>query len=262
MSEPLLRLTGIAKAFDRGGERVAAVVDADLDVEAGESVALVGESGSGKSTLARIALGLIPPDKGKVFLQGRCLAEMTPAAFAEARTAMQPIFQDPGQSFNPRRTVGDALAQALWRAPREQRRARSLDLLERVGLRPAETMLARHPHELSGGQKQRLAVARAAAMAPRLIVADEPLSGADVSIRGQMLNLLSELQKDGVAFLMITHDISVARAFADRVAVMHRGLIVESGPAAIVLERPEHDYTKRLIAAVPRLDRFGASRTV
>ena len=172
MSEPLLRLTGIAKAFDRGGERVAAVVDADLDVEAGESVALVGESGSGKSTLARIALGLIPPDKGKVFLQGRCLAEMTPAAFAEARTAMQPIFQDPGQSFNPRRTVGDALAQALWRAPREQRRARSLDLLERVGLRPAETMLARHPHELSGGQKQRLAVARAAAMVSATVSAE------------------------------------------------------------------------------------------
>jgi ABC-type glutathione transport system ATPase component len=256
MSEPLLRLTGIAKTFHRGGERVTAVVDADLHVDANESVALVGESGSGKSTLARIALGLMAPDKGKVFLEGRCLAEMKPAAFAEARTAMQPIFQDPGQSFNPRRSVGEALAQALWRAPREQRRPRSLELLNRVGLRPAETMLARYPHELSGGQKQRLAVARAAAMAPKLIVADEPLSGADVSIRGQMLNLLSELRQDGIAFLMITHDISVARAFADRVAVMHRGLIVESGPAATVLERPEHDYTRRLIDSVPRLDRY------
>jgi ABC-type glutathione transport system ATPase component len=258
VSEPLLRLTGIAKSFDRGGERVAAVVDADLHVEAGESVALVGESGSGKSTLARIALGLIAPDKGKVFLEGNCLAEMTPAVFARARTAMQPIFQDPGQSFNPRRSVGEALAQALWREPPEQRRPRSIDLLNRVGLRPAETILARYPNELSGGQKQRLAVARAAAMAPKLIVADEPLSGADVSIRGQMLNLLSELRRDGIAFLMITHDISVARAFADRVAVMHRGLIVESGPAAIVLERPQHDYTRRLIGAVLRLDRFGA----
>jgi ABC-type glutathione transport system ATPase component len=257
MSEPLLRLTGIGKTFHRGGEHITAVVDADLQVEAGESVALVGESGSGKSTLARIALGLMAPDKGKVFLEGRCLSEMKPAVFAEARTAMQPIFQDPGQSFNPRRSVGEALAQALWRAPREQRRPRSIDLLNRVGLRPAETMFARYPHELSGGQKQRLAVARAAAMAPRLIVADEPLSGADVSIRGQMLNLLSELRKDGIAFLMITHDISVARAFADRVAVMHRGLIVESGPAAVVLERPEHDYTRRLIESVPRLDRYG-----
>jgi ABC-type glutathione transport system ATPase component len=259
MSEPLLRLTGIAKTFYRGGDRVPAVVDADLHVGAGESVALVGESGSGKSTLARIALGLMPPEKGKVFLEGRCLGEMKPAVFAEARTAMQPIFQDPGQSFNPRRSVGEALAQALWRAPREQRRTRSIDLLNRVGLRPAEAMLARYPHELSGGQKQRLAVARAAAMAPKLIVADEPLSGADVSIRGQMLNLLSELRKDGIAFLMITHDISVARAFADRVAVMHRGLIVESGPAAVVLERPEHDYTRRLIESVPRLDRYGGS---
>lgn len=238
-----------------------AVVSANLYVDAGESVALVGESGSGKSTLARIALGLMAPDKGKVFLEGRCLSDMKPAVFAEVRTAMQPIFQDPGQSFNPRRSVGDALAQALWRAPRETRRPRSVELLNRVGLRPAETILDRFPHELSGGQKQRLAVARAAAMAPKLIVADEPLSGADVSIRGQMLNLLSELRKDGIAFLMITHDISVARAFADRVAVMHRGLIVETGPAEVVLERPEHNYTRRLIDSVPTLDRYGGVRS-
>ena len=132
-----------------------------------------------------------------------------------------------------------------------------MSLLEDVGLRPGAAFLERFPHELSGGQRQRLAVARALAVAPALIIADEPLSGADVSIRGQMLNLLSELRKDGIAFLMITHDISVARAFADRVAVMHRGLIVESGPAAVVLERPEHDYTRRLIESVPRLDRYG-----
>jgi ABC-type glutathione transport system ATPase component len=259
VTEPLLRLVGIAKSFHRGGERVAAVVDADLHVGYGESVALVGESGSGKSTLARLALGLMAPDKGHVFLEGCSLAEMTPAAFAEARTAMQPIFQDPGQSFNPRRNVGEALAQALWRIPRADRRPSSLHLLNRVGLRPAETILGRYPHELSGGQKQRLAVARAAAMSPKLIVADEPLSGADVSIRGQMLNLLSELRRDGVAFLMITHDISVARAFADRVAVMQHGVIVESGPAATVLERSEHIYTRRLIASVPRLDHYSSA---
>ena len=259
MSEPLLRLSGIAKTFHRGGETVKAVVNADLHVDHGESVALVGESGSGKSTMARIALGLMAPDSGKVFLEGRCLAEMKPSVLADARVAMQPIFQDPGQSFNPRRTVGEALAQALRLRPREQRRPRAIDLLNRVGLRPAETFLARYPHELSGGQKQRLAVARAAAMAPKLIVADEPLSGADVSIRGQMLNLMSEFRKDGIAFLMITHDISVARAFADRVAVMHRGLIVESGPAGVVLEQPQHDYTRRLIDSVPRLDRYGGS---
>lgn len=256
MSEPLLRLSAIAKTFHRGGEHVRAVINVDLHVDRGESVALVGESGSGKSTVARIALGLMAPDSGRVFLEGRCLAEMKPAVLAEARVVMQPIFQDPGQSFNPRRSVGDALAQALRLAPQEQRRARSVDLLNRVGLRPAETILARYPHELSGGQKQRLAVARAAAISPKLIVADEPLSGADVSIRGQMLNLLSELRKDGVAFLMITHDISVARAFSDRVAVMHRGLIVESGPSEVVLERPEHDYTRRLIESVPKLDRY------
>jgi ABC-type glutathione transport system ATPase component len=259
MTEPVLRLEGVTKSFHRGGERVPAVIDADLEVGYGESVALVGESGSGKSTLARIALGLIAPDKGRVFLEGNCLADMTPAVFAKARTAMQPIFQDPGQSFNPRRSVGEALAQALWQLSRAERRPRSLDLLTRVGLRPAEAMLDRYPHELSGGQKQRLAVARAAAMAPKLIVADEPLSGADVSIRGQMLNLLTELRRDDVAFLMITHDISVARAFADRVAVMQRGVIVECGPAALVLEKPEHAYTQRLIESVPRLDRFGGS---
>ena len=258
MSEPLLRLTGIAKTFYRGGERVKAVVNADLHVDPGETVALVGESGSGKSTIARIALALMAPDSGKVFLEGRGLAEMKRSVLAEARVVMQPIFQDPGQSFNPRNTVAEALAQALRLAPPEQRRARSMDLLNRVGLRPVETMLARYPHELSGGQKQRLAVARAAAMSPKLIVADEPLSGADVSIRGQMLNLLSQLREDGVAFLMITHDISVARAFADRVAVMHRGLIVEIGPADVVLERPQHDYTRRLIDSVPSIDQYVA----
>lgn len=256
--KPLLELRSVSKTFrSAAGDTVAAVRGVSLAVRRGETLALVGESGSGKSTLGRIALGLIQPDAGDVLLDGRSFASLSSRAFREARTAMQPIFQDPGQSFNPRRSVGEALAQALWRAPREQRRARSIDLLNRVGLRPAETILTRYPNELSGGQKQRLAVARAAAMAPKLIVADEPLSGADVSIRGQMLNLLSELRKDGSSFLMITHDISVARAFADRVAVMHRGLIVESGPTAIVLERPEHDYTRRLIESVPRLDRYG-----
>ncbi len=252
---PLLRLDGVSKAFHRSGVSVTAVRSVDLEVAPGETVALVGESGSGKSTLARIALALIQPDQGRVFLDGQCLTGMRPAALRAARTAMQPVFQDPTLSFNPRRTVGDALRQALWRIDASEHRDRSLHLLERVGLRPAAAMLDRYPHELSGGQRQRLAVARAVAMAPKLIVADEPLSGADVSIRGQMLNLLADLrQETGIAYLMITHDISVARAFADRVAVMHRGNIVETGAAAQVLSAPRHDYTRRLIASVPMLE--------
>jgi ABC-type glutathione transport system ATPase component len=155
-------------------------------------------------------------------------------------------------SFNPRRRVADALAQALWQLAPAERRPRSIALLERVGLRPGSGFLERYPHELSGGQRQRLAVARAIAMRPKLIIADEPLSGADVSIRGQMLNLLTNLRAEtGVSYLLITHDISIARAFADRVAVMCRGEIVETGPAREVLEQPQHDYTRRLIASVP-----------
>ncbi len=254
---PLLQLAGIGKTFHRGGTAIVAARDIDLVVAPGEIVALVGESGSGKSTLARIALCLVPPDTGRVLLDGQDLLAMPPATLRQARRAVQPIFQDPGQSFNPRRTVAEALTQAMHGNPGTparpaQRRNDAAALLERVGLRPV--LLDRYPHELSGGQRQRLAVARAAAMRPRLIVADEPLSGADVSIRGQMLNLMLDLrQETGVAYLMITHDISVARAFADRVAVMHQGRIVETGPAAQVLSDPEDAYTQRLVASVPRL---------
>lgn len=252
---PLLELRGIVKTFRRSGGDVRAVKGVDLTVAYGETVALVGESGSGKSTLGRIALCLLRPDAGEVRLVGQKLTGLSPGALRRLRTKMQPIFQDPAAAFNPRRTVMELLDQALPHVAAREQPERAVGLLEHVGLRPGGVFLRRFPHQLSGGQRQRLAIARALAMDPILIIADEPLSGADVSIRGQILNLLSDLQTErGVAYLMITHDISVARAFAHRVAVMMQGEIVETGRAAEVLAAPRHPYTKRLIAAVPSLD--------
>jgi ATPase components of various ABC-type transport systems, contain duplicated ATPase len=254
--KPLLELINVRKTFKRRGDTpLVAVNDVSLSVGYGETVALVGESGSGKSTLGRIALCLMSIDQGEVRLADQRLNMLSRTELRTARLPMQPIFQDPTSSFNPRRTVQQLLNQAMVKTPVEQRIDRSIDLLDKVGLKGGHGLLSRFPHELSGGQRQRLAIARALAMDPRLIIADEPLSGADVSIRGQVLNLLSDLQDaNGIAYLMITHDISIARAFAHRVAVMERGRIVETGPAAEVLSKPEHPYTRRLVAAVPSLE--------
>ena len=253
--EPLLALQNVSKTFRRsGGSVVHAVRGVDLEVGYGETLALVGESGSGKSTLGRIALGLLKPDQGRVMLAGKCLNELPPDELRLARTAMQPIFQDATASLNPRRSARESMAQALRGRPQAIQQ-RAIALLDSVGLRPGAEYLPRYPHELSGGQRQRLAIARALAVEPKLVIADEPLSGADVSIRGQILNLLIGIKEErGVAYLMITHDISIARAFADRVAVMMQGEIVETGPAKEVLSAPRHSYTKQLVAAVPMLD--------
>ena len=253
MTTVLLELSHVSKTFRRsGGTEVAAVKDVSLAVAPGETVALVGESGSGKSTLGRIALGLLRPDTGAVSLEGRDALAMSESEFRARRTLMQPIFQDAGASLNPRRTVRELLAQATKRQDALEKTA--VELLDGVGLRPGADYLARYPHELSGGQRQRLAVARALAAEPKLLIADEPLSGADVSIRGQILNLLIDIKEARhVAILMITHDISIARAFADRVAVMRLGELVEAGPAKEVLSNPKHEYTRQLVAAVPVL---------
>lgn len=252
--KPILAIRNVTKKFrNNAGDWFHAVDDVSLSVKPGEIVALVGESGSGKSTLGRIALGLIRPDEGVVELDGRDLGKLSSAEFRTARTRMQPVFQDPTASLNPRKTVRTSLCQASYNHKGDLNQY-GISLLESVGLTPGAEYMARFPHELSGGQRQRLAIARALAMQPSLILADEALSGADVSIRGQILNLLLEIRKTrGVAYLMITHDISVARAFADRVAVMMRGRIVEEGVAADVLTNPTHEYTARLLAAVPKL---------
>ncbi len=254
MTDPILKLENVNKTFRRsGGTQVHAVKDVSIHVHPGETVALVGDSGSGKSTLGRIALGLVRPDTGRVLLEGREFLALPDAELRAARSVMQPIFQDASASLNPRRQARELLAQATKRrdVPLDQA---AIEVLESVGLRPGADFLGRFPHELTGGQSQRHAVARALAMEPTLLIADEPLSGADVSIRGQILNLLIDIKEARhVAYLMITHDISIARAFADRVAVMKLGEIVETGPAEAVLGSPQHPYTQQLVAAVPML---------
>jgi len=254
---PLLELCHLHKIFARrGAPPLRAVDDVSLSVEAGECVALVGESGSGKSTLARLALRLLLPDSGQVLLEGNDFARLSGQALRRARMTVQPVFQDASATFNPRRTVRGLLRQALVQAGRANTRDTALcALLERVELHPAADLLPRYPSELSGGQRQRLSIARALATEPRLIIADEPLSGADVSIRAQILDLLTGLQAaSGLAYLLITHDMLLARAVSDRVAVMYQGRIVETGPTASVLDRPGDPYTRRLLAAVQSVD--------
>jgi len=251
IGKPVLELCNVSKSFHRRGfPPVTAAKNVDLHVCESETVALVGESGSGKSTLAKIALGLVRPDSGEVKLFGKTISGLPIDQLREVRTAMQPVFQDSSAAFNPRRTVTQLLSQAAIRhpSPTGTMEERLISLLESVGLRPGADYLGRFPHELSGGQRQRLAIARALAMDPPIIIADEPLSGADVSIRGQLLNLMIDLrEKRKVAYLFITHDISIAKAFAHRVAVMYKGDIVERGNAEEVLANPKHEYTRRLV---------------
>src|SRR5262249_29978575 len=188
------------------------------------------------------------PDRGRVLVEGRSLYDLKGDELRSVRVSMQPVFQDAAAALNPRRTAREHLLQplAVRGAATEEEAVASL---ERVGLQPGADYLNRFPHELSGGQRQRLTIARALAPRPRLIIADEPLSGADVSIRGQLLNLLLNIKRERrVAYLLITHDIAVARAFSDRVAIMRHGQIVEMGPAHKVLTAPEHDYTRHLLA--------------
>ncbi len=250
---PLLELRHVSKTFTRrGATPQRAVNDVSLTVERGECVALVGESGSGKSTLARLALRLIDADEGEVLFDGAYLHTLSGKALRQARIKMQPVFQDASTAFNPRRTVRTILQQAAVGDPSV---AHLCALLERVELRPAEPFLARYPNELSGGQRQRLSIARALATEPSLIIADEPLSGADVSVRAQILDLLADLQaQSGVSYLLITHDILLARAFSHRIAVMHQGSIVEHGDTPTVLQAPTHAYTRRLLDAVQSVD--------
>jgi ABC-type glutathione transport system ATPase component len=251
---PVFSARSISKTYRmRNGGTHRAVNDVSFDVFPGEIVALVGESGSGKSSLARIALCLMAPDAGEISLNGTTLTNIPPKRLRELRTAMQPVFQDSSTAFNPRRTVEQLLTQATPKSLKldaTRRRARIIRLLEQVRLRPAEALLARYPHELSGGQRQRLSIARAIAMEPVFIVADEPLSGADVSTRGEILNLFLDIQAErDVSYLFITHDISIARAFAHRVLVMYRGDLVEHGPVDEVIDRPKHEYTRKLVGA-------------
>ncbi|GAA1932610.1 dipeptide ABC transporter ATP-binding protein [Kitasatospora viridis] len=251
--EPLLRVSGLRKEFR--GARLPAVDGVDLELRAGESLGVVGESGSGKTTLGRLLVRLLEPTAGRIEFAGRDLARAGARELRPLRRDLQMVFQDPLSSLNPRRTIGDAVAEPLRLLDRptggELRRAVG-ELLERVGLDP--DWQGRYPHELSGGQRQRVGIARALAPRPRLLVCDEPVASLDVSTQAQVVRLLGELQRElGLSLLFIAHDLAVVRQVSDRIAVMHRGRIVEQGPADQVYESPRHEYTRGLLAAVPTL---------
>ena len=233
---------------------VKAVDGVSLTVRKGEVLGLVGESGCGKSTLSRTIMQLIRPTSGQIWLEGEELSAISDHDIRETRKNFQMIFQDPYASLNPRMTVMDTLAEAIrTRHPDvhgDELRERVSDLLRTVGLNPIQ--MKRYPHEFSGGQRQRIAIARALAPEPKLIIADEPVSALDVSIQSQILNLLKRLVREmGLTMIFISHDLSVVRYVADRIAVMYLGHIIELGTAEDVVDKPMHIYTKALMSAIP-----------
>ncbi len=235
---------------------VHAVRDVSFTVEPGETLGIVGESGCGKSTLGRTLLRLIEPSAGSARLEGQDLFALRGAALKKARRGMQMIFQDPFASLNPRMRVGEIVAEPLLvhgMASGSERRERVHGLLEKVGLRPEA--YDKYPHEFSGGQRQRIGIARALAVLPRLIVADEPVSALDVSIQAQVLNLLMDLQDEfGLSYVFISHDLRVVEHLAHRVAVMYLGSFVEVAPVQDLFRSPRHPYTEALLSSIPRID--------
>ncbi|MEV4382369.1 ATP-binding cassette domain-containing protein [Streptosporangium sp. NPDC049644] len=243
MAEPLLRVTNLRKSYGA----LHAVDGVTFEVDRGETLAIVGESGCGKSTLARCVARLTQPTGGSVRLDGVELAPLSRRRLRPLRSRFQLVFQDPSTSLNPRWTVGEIVREPLRL---QGVRGDVPGLLAEVGLDPG--LADRHPHQLSGGQRQRVGIARALALSPDLLVLDEPVTALDVSVQAQIINLLLRLQEErGLGYLFISHDLAVVSAVAHRVAVMHAGRLVETGPAEQVLGRPSHDYTRALVAAVP-----------
>ncbi len=262
-AEPLLKAQGLTKRWPGTGNwwrksaPTLAVNDVSIDLAAGETLAVVGESGSGKSTLARVLARLTTHDAGTAQIAD------TPGDYLRAqgeqlrvlRRVIQVVFQDPYASLNPRRTVGESIAAGPIAAgvPRVEALAKAAQLLARVRLDPGA--IDRYPNEFSGGQRQRIVIARALAMQPRLLIADEPVSALDVSVQAEILDLLDEIQaRDRIGMIFITHDLRVASRMADRIVVMNRGRVVEAGPTDEVLSSPRHDYTRELLAAIPRIE--------
>jgi ABC-type oligopeptide transport system ATPase subunit len=243
-------------AKSSGKNQVRAVDDVSLDIHAGETLGLVGESGSGKSTLGRLLLRLIEPTSGSILFENRDLLAASPREMRHLRRDVQIIFQDPFASLDPRFRVGDIIAEPLLihenNGSKAVRRARVVELLRAVGL--DESIRQRFPHEFSGGQRQRIGIARALALRPKFIVADEPVSALDVSVGAQIVNLLARLQRDfGLTYLFISHSMPVVRYLSTRIAVMYRGKIVEVGETTQITERPKHPYTRSLLEATPEV---------
>jgi oligopeptide/dipeptide ABC transporter ATP-binding protein len=260
--DPLLRVEGLVKhypltrgvVFQRRYGAVQAVDGVSFDLRRGETLGLVGESGCGKTSVAKTLMRLQDPTAGHAYLDGTDIFAIGRSRMRALRRRMQMIFQDPYSSLNPRMTVGDILGEA-WEVhpdavPRDQRRDRARDLLERVGLSGDD--VNRYPHQFSGGQRQRVGIARALTLNPEIIVCDEPVSALDVSVQAQVVNLLEDLQDEfGLAYIFVAHDLSVVRHISDRVAVMYLGRIVEIGTRDDIYLRPSHPYTQALLSAVP-----------
>ena len=268
-AEPLLTVDGLIKhfpvrqgMFSRDRVAVRAVDGIDFTVSSGETLGLVGESGCGKTTTGRLVVRLLEPTAGRILFEGRDISHASRRAMRPLRSDLQIIFQDPYASLNPRHTVGKIVAMPLQVndvEPGGGVKRRVQELLEIVGLNPEH--YNRYPHEFSGGQRQRIGVARALALRPKLIVADEPVSALDVSIQAQIINLLRDLQHQfNLAFLFIAHDLAVVRHFCQRVAVMYLGKIVETGTREQIYTRSAHPYTRALLSAVPDVTTLGGER--
>lgn len=249
---PVLEIEGLKKHYRAGRQTVRAIDGVDLTINKGEIVGLVGESGSGKSTVGKCIAHLTKPTAGSVKLHGQEIANLSRGKMRPLRSEVQVVFQDPYSSLNPRMTIGDIVAEPLrqQKLGRKEREKRVAEVLERCGLR--RTMATRYPHEMSGGQRQRVGLARALAIEPSLLVADEPVSALDVSVQASILNLILDLQRDmGFSCLFITHDLSVVEFVSDRVAVMYLGTIVEIADRDKLFADPQHPYTQSLLSAAP-----------
>lgn len=267
MTEPILAIEGLTVEFEGRSKNdlVRAVDDISLEVRPGEVLALVGESGCGKTTTANAVLGLTGLTSGSIVVDGTDVATADRATMKRARAAMQMIAQDPYESLNPRMTIADIVVEPLVVHGRlnGDGAERAQYALELAGLSPAGEFLDRNPHELSGGQRQRVVIAAALSIEPRLIIADEPVSMLDVSVRAGILNLLQRLaEEEGIGVLMITHDLATVAAYSHRIAVMYLGTIVETGPTLDVIRQAQHPYTKALLSVVPSHDPAARSKPI